>query len=131
MTRRSAQHIAQDLDDPALGRSHTPDWHGHTLRNRGWSDRRWSSGRLWRRRRDHRHADTTGSSGSTKRRISTAQSLLSLASSTSSPEKASPKPISYEATANGWLTDHGTSPEDVGRLLDAHGTRTLRTTRNG
>jgi hypothetical protein len=27
----------------------------------------------------------------------------------------------YEATANGWLTDHGTTPEDVGRLLEAHG----------
>ena len=26
------KHIAQDLDDPALGQDHdTPDWHGHTL----------------------------------------------------------------------------------------------------
>lgn len=30
----------------------------------------------------------------------------------------------YEATANGWLTDGGTSPQDVGRLLEMHGIST-------
>jgi hypothetical protein len=30
----------------------------------------------------------------------------------------------YEATANGWLTDGGTSPLDVGRLLELHGIST-------
>jgi len=27
----------------------------------------------------------------------------------------------YEATSNGWLTDHGTSPEDMGNLLEYYG----------
>lgn len=36
-------------------------------------------------------------------------------------EKVSESQLVYEATANGWLTDQGMSPSDVGKLLEIHG----------
>ncbi len=36
-------------------------------------------------------------------------------------EPISESQLVYEATANGWLTDRGMSPDDVGNLLELHG----------
>lgn len=129
------RHIAQHLDDaqhnhdPALGQDHhehafgTTDWHGHTLENT--EDGSLVDGPLL----DYGEGDgiigtpehdqffwqhqTTGFDCAVVAQLGIINEFTG--------ENLSEAELVYEATANGWLTDHGTSPEDVGRLLDAHG----------
>ena len=37
---------------------------------------------------------------------------------------ASEAQLTYDAASHGWLTDHGTSPQDMANLLDLHGVQT-------
>lgn len=118
------KHIAQDLDDPALGQDHdTPDWHGHTLEKT--EDGLIVDGRPVDYGEDDGIIGTPEHDRFFWQHQTTDFDCAVVAQlgiiNEFTGESLSEADLVYEATANGWLTDHGTSPEDVGRLLDAHG----------